>query len=111
MGGYWGIYSGTSLIESGLGIANLPGVTDDVPEGIYTPDPQALTMLNYWSVNDPNHLTLLTVGALNGFRVTVGEVGQGTIPEPATLALTGLGLLSLLGVAALRRREASPPTA
>lgn len=106
MGGYWGIYNGTNLINTGLGIANLPGTTDDVPEGVYTSDSLSPTMLNYWAAGDSNHQTLLSVGSLNSYRVTVGEPAQGTIPEPTTLLLTGLGLF---GLGALRRRVVNPP--
>jgi hypothetical protein len=93
LGGYLGIYFGSTLIVDGIGIANLPGMTVDVPEGVYTPDSNGLTFLNYWAAGDSGHVTLLHAAALNGYRVTVGQIQP--IPEPTVLALLGLGLAAL----------------
>ncbi|HRZ39938.1 MAG TPA: PEP-CTERM sorting domain-containing protein [Candidatus Omnitrophota bacterium] len=90
MGSYWGVYSGTTLIPMGLGLANAPGY-DILPDGIYTSnsDPQ----LNYWSVDDPNHTRLLGALSLNSYRVTIGDVtAPNAVPEPATMLLFSTGL-------------------
>lgn len=96
--------SGTSISFGGFGIANLTGLTQSTPDGLYS-------LLDGTATLDPTNLS--NVGAGNAFDLgggrsayfaTSGGLSVAVVPEPSTVALAVAGL-SLAAVAARRLRR------
>jgi len=51
-------------------------------------------------------ITVSGVTSIGGFNVTGASTVQAVVPEPSTMALSGLGALGLIGYG-LRRRKAA----
>ena len=96
MGWYWGaLTEGTHVVPNGMALAVDQG-TEILPDGIY-----ALNLSSpYWGLyywTNLEQTTLLQVPSLNNIIITVGKPPVSAVPEPATILLMGLGLLTLLG--------------
>lgn len=98
--------SGTSISFGGFGIANLIGLSQSTPDGLYS-------LLDGTATLDPTNLS--NVGAGNPFDLgggktayfmTTGGLAVQVVPEPSTVALAAVGLTAA-GFMARRRLRAA----